>query len=492
MSRPGVFVTESTLPTPVTSVPPATAAGAIVAQLPSGPVSPTLVTSWYQFSRIFGGLNRTYPATYSANMFFRSGGSELYVARVVQDNAAAASASILGDGSDAGTIASETYLTFTAKSVGTYGNDLRVSVSKKANDLYDIQVFQETGDSGTDDDTLLETFTNLPLADHGNQEVVDTLAIRSQFINASWGSDATVVIPTSVPDLFLSGGTDGNSGDYTHTLALNALAEIPRVFVLFSPGETDSAVVSAMCEFAVNTSSFVVLDTDENESVASAVSYASGVDPSSHSGVYYPWLWVPDTTARFRDAVIKIPPSGAVAGAILFTDSSAGVFQAPAGISANLPFVVAMERSLTNEHLDTLNNDTRPVNAIRMLPGGGATIMGARTLDQSRSTRYVNTRRTLSYLAKDMEARVSFALFRNNDADLWEEITTVLDNFLRGFYGAGGLRGANLGEAYYIKVDSENNTATDVQLGVVNIEVGVALQYPAEFIKIKLTQRTIS
>ena len=493
MSRPGVYVTESVLPTPVADAAPSSAAGALVAELSSGPVGPVLVNSWYGFTRVFGNLDRAYPATFAANMFFRAGGRELYVARVVRDDAVKAAASILGDGDDAGTVANEVYVTFRAKSVGTYGNTLRIRVTKNAADLYDVDVLQEAGVSNdVSDDTLLESFRNLDLT-HGSQEVVDIFALQSQFVDVVWGSDDSVVIPTSVPTLVLTGGTDGTTdGDLTYGAALDSLRQIGRALVLFSPSNTDGTVVSAMVEFAEETKSFAVLDTDRDLTPADAVDYAGEVGTTTYAAVYYPHVWVADPTSRSRDAIIKVAPSGAVAGAFLATDASQGVFKAPAGINLPLPGVVAVERALTNEDLDSLNNNTSPVNAIRVAPGVGPVIMGARTLNQGAATRYVNVRRSLSFLTLEMETRLQFALFRNNNATLWAEASTILDNFLRGFFSAGGLRGNSTDEAYYIKIDAENNTGSDLANGIMNVEVGVALQFPAEFIRVKLTQRTLA
>lgn len=491
MPRPGVYVTESVLPTPVTDATPSVAAGALVAELPSGPTTPVLVNSWYGFTRIFGSLTRDYVATFAANMFFRSGGRELYVARVVRDDADAASASILGDGDDADTELNNAYLTFTAKSVGTYGNELRITVTENAAGLYDITVLQEAGTSGDiTDDTVLETFRNLSLT-YGNQELLDVINVQSQFVSAAWGGDSSVGLPGTIPTLTLSGGTDGTtSGALDYDTALTSLASLDRLLVLFSPGNTDTDVVSAMVAFAEANRSFVVLDTDEGLGVSGAVDYAGTVGTTSHAAVYAPHIWVPDPTSRSRDAIVKVPPSGAVAGIVLATDASQGVFKAPAGVSASINGVVAVERNYTADELDTLNSDTTPVNAIRLVPGVGPAVMGARTLDQTAATRYVNVRRTLSFLNKELSDRMAFALFRNNDTGLWDASATVLDNFLRGFYLAGGLRGATIADAYYIKIDAENNTESDIAAGIMNVEVGVALQYPAEFIKIKLTQRT--
>ena len=485
MTRPGVYVTESVLATPVANADPSTSAGALVAELPSGPTTPVRVDSWYGFSRIFGNVTRDFVATFAANMFFRAGGRELFVARVVRDDAVKASASVV-DGSD------EIFLTFQAKSVGAYGNSLRVRVTENASGLFDIEVLQDAGAPGTSDDVVLETFRNLSLT-HGNQEILDTINVQSQFVDVEWGTDNAVVAPSPIPVLVLTGGTDGTTdGDLTYGDALDSLKSLNRSLVLFSPAETDGTVVSAMVEFAEENSSFVVLDTPANADASEAVTYAGTVGSTTHAAVYYPHVWIPDATSRSRDAIVKVPPSGAVAGLFLATDASEGVFKAPAGINASVPGVVAVERSLTNTDLDALNNDVSPVNAIRVAPGVGPVVMGARTLDQGAATRYVNVRRTLNFLRREMEDRLEFALFRNNDPILWQETKTIIDTFLRGFYVAGGLRGATPNDAYYVKIDAENNTFSDLANGILNVEVGVALQYPAEFIKVKLTQRTLA
>lgn len=483
MTRPGVFVSEAVLATPVTASPPTSAAGALIAPLPSGPTTPTLVNSWYAFTRIFGGLTRDHIATFAVNQFFRAGGRELYVARVVNEDAAKASVDLM-DGTDE-------YLTFTAKSEGSYGNNLRIRITPNGAELYDVEVLQEAGvEDDATDDTVLETFYNLDLATPGAQSVVDVFTIRSQFIDVAWPASVVgLTIPTTFSVLPLTTGADG-TGDPDYTSALAGLTQINRTFVMFSPGVVDTDTVSALTAWAEANRSFVVLDVAAGTDVAGAVTYADGVGPTTFAAVYYPQVWVADTTSRSRDAIVLIPPSGGVAGLYLNTDATVGVFKAPAGLQASLSGVVALERVLTSADLDTLNNDASPVNAIRFVAGAGAVVMGARTLDQRASTRYVNIRRTLLFLTREMQGRSEFALFRNNDTALWQQLRTTLDAFLNGVWASGGLRGTTAAQAYYVKIDKENNTASDVANGIVNIEVGVALQYPAEFIKIKLTQQT--
>jgi phage tail sheath protein FI len=117
--------------------------------------------------------------------------------------------------------------------------------------------------------------------------------------------------------------------------------------------------------------------------------------------------------------------------------------------------------------------------------------MGARTLKQDgTANKYVNMRRSLIYIRKQLKNLTEFAIFENNDEKLWAAIRTVIGSFLVEYKNQGGLRGARSADAFFIKCDAENNTAQSIANGEVHIQVGVALQYPAEFVVIDLSQKT--
>jgi phage tail sheath protein FI len=61
---------------------------------------------------------------------------------------------------------------------------------------------------------------------------------------------------------------------------------------------------------------------------------------------------------------------------------------------------------------------------------------------------------------------------------------------LAEFWRQGNLKGETAADAFYVTCNSSNNTAVSIDNGEVRIEVGVALQYPAEFIVINLSQWT--
>ena len=101
-------------------------------------------------------------------------------------------------------------------------------------------------------------------------------------------------------------------------------------------------------------------------------------------------------------------------------------------------------------------------------------------------------RRSLIYIEQRLKDITQFALFENNDERLWERLNTVISTFLNDYRNQGGLRGATPSAAYFVKVDSQNNTPTTIANGEVHIQVGVALEYPTEFIVIDLSQKTLN
>lgn len=249
----------------------------------------------------------------------------------------------------------------------------------------------------------------------------------------------------------------------------------------------------------VTPNNFVVVETAGGENVSQALSASGDLTETSRGAVYYPHVYIKDPLGRSGASIRKIGPAGAVVGTYLATDREAGPFKAPAGIGAKVSDAVSLERAFSPADLDALNSGTidgttnakNVVNAVRNVPGAGIVIMGGRTLKQDgTANRYVNMRRSLTYLEKRLTDLASFAVFENNSERLWARLVTVLGAFLNEYRNQGGLRGSTIEQSYYIKCDEENNNATTIGAGEVHIEIGVALEYPAEFVVINLSQKT--
>ena len=79
--RPGVYVSESTFTTNITANTGVTSA-AFLGTAERGPTTPIAITSWTQYTSIFGALNNDYDLGYAVYHFFANGGQTAYVARV--------------------------------------------------------------------------------------------------------------------------------------------------------------------------------------------------------------------------------------------------------------------------------------------------------------------------------------------------------------------------------------------------------------------------
>ena len=245
---------------------------------------------------------------------------------------------------------------------------------------------------------------------------------------------------------------------------------------------------------------FVIVEGEGEETPDQAIAQSGYLTVSSRAGFYYPQVYIKDPIGRSSASVRKIGPSGAVAGLFLDTDRRYGPFKAPAGIGTKVVDALAIERAFGPRDLDVLNTGVNSdgvaagnnvVNAIRNVPGAGVVVMGARTLKQDgTANRYVNMRRSLTYIQKRLNDLASFAVFENNTEVLWSRLITVLGVFLNDYRNQGGLRGTTTADSFYIKCDEENNPSSAIQAGEVHIEVGVALEYPAEFVIINLSQKT--
>ena len=499
-SRPGVYISERLLQAPIAGGNLATAAGAVVAPFPQGPETVTKVNSWYEFTKAFGGYNASYPATFQVASFFNNRGTELYVKRIMHSDAASASIPLQTSGG-------QTVATVTAKNAGSDGNNLRVTVSAgTGSGYYNLTLTRETV-SGTAQDTtndiLLEQYNNVVFNDASSSDyaptVINLVSPNISVAVSGSGTIASAIYP-------LAGGSNGSTpvaADYTSYKSTgdSVFAEfdsVNRPLVIFLP-EIDVTlatigvpeVYEAAIAWADANNGFVVAETGADVTNSGALSFATSLGASSNAAVYYPHMFVTDPVGRSSGALRKIGPSAAIAGLYLATDATAGVFKAPAGLTAQVQGVVALEKQFTSAELDAINSAQFPVNPIRQLPGAGAVVMGARTLLQDgTANKYVNMRRSLINIKKNLENLTQFAVFQNNDEKLWAQIKTVISVFLNDYRNQGGLRGATAAQAFYVKCDAENNTAATIANGEVHIQVGVALEYPAEFVVIDLSQIT--
>lgn len=188
---------------------------------------------------------------------------------------------------------------------------------------------------------------------------------------------------------------------------------------------------------------------------------------------------------------VVLPPSGAIAGVYATVDRTSGVWKAPANIGLNS--VIGPTVKITNDIQDGMNVDTsgKSVNAIRSFFGKGTLVWGARTLDgNDNEWRYINVRRFFNMVEESVKKSTSWAVFEPNNANTWVRISGTIQNYLTGLWRLGALAGSKPNQAFYVNVGlGTTMTTQDILDGKMNIEIGMAVSRPAEFIILKFSHK---
>lgn len=186
------------------------------------------------------------------------------------------------------------------------------------------------------------------------------------------------------------------------------------------------------------------------------------------------------------------PPSGAIAGIYALVDNQRGVWKAPANVSLN--GVIAPAASFTTSETDALNVDTtsgKSINAIRAFVGKGTLVWGARTLaGNDNEWRYVSVRRFFNMVEESIKKSTYWAVFEPNDANTWVKVRGMIENYLTQKWREGALAGATPKDAFFVRCGlGVTMSAQDILEGRMNVEIGMAVVRPAEFIILKFSHK---
>jgi phage tail sheath protein FI len=395
-----------------------------------------------------------------------------------------------------------TTVTVSAANTGTVNSTLVFGTPINLHDTPAFTTYWNASTVATNANVLSTTgeFTwNTSGVANGNGTVLSTNVVNAVKIGKL--SSDLVTYPTLItlpasnyPTAFrvVADATTGSNGTSAADLTSDTLPRLDAItspLVFNYPKKYLSTDVNKLLTYAAGRgNAFVVVDptATATDSVATVLSNMSGYKVNANFGAaYYPYIRITDPASATNGSK-DIPASGSVMAVYVNTDTSRGVFKAPAGINAQISNAKSAY-SLTNDEFTLVNNNPVNLNIIRPISGNFC-IMGARTLNSTTSDKFIPVRRSLNYLGTTLKDATQFAVFEPNDSQLWSKVTSVVNGILYNFWRAGGLAGTTQGQAYYVKCDSDNNTSASIAAGELRIEVGVALQQPAEFVIIRIGQ----
>jgi phage tail sheath protein FI len=520
--HPGVYVSE--VPSGARSIEGApTSTTIFVGETERGPVGPTKIKSRSDYERLFGGYFRVRDddspppeptrvlTTYAIDGYYQNGGSTAYILRAAAAGDEELAAAARGD--------------VVASSPGIWGDSVSVAFldpSGNGDERFRIVVTYESPHTGKR--RVEEIWDRLSTDPDDENYVVDVLQ-RSLFVR--WAEDAVPPTrptldelgspPSSSPteseildaadDLALGGGTGGggalNAAAFGSLLS-DRLADVDDAAllvacadVLFEDSDEYAQVVNQFIGFAEGRPRqdlFFVGDLPPERTSAATqattdtVATKAGLTSSNFAALYWPHVVVGDLVGRGRNPMVRVPPAGYVAGLFARIDGRRGVWKAPAGTEATLNGTISLEHQLNDLHSDELNPNG--VNALRQIPGAGRVVWGARTMLPNSEWRYVPVRRTAIFLRTSIYNGIQWAVFEPNDEPLWASLRASIGGFMETQFRNGAFAGRTRDDAYFVKVDAETTTEIDQAAGIVNILVGFAPLRPAEFVVVKLSQKT--
>jgi phage tail sheath protein FI len=512
-----------------------------------GPVNtPTHVFSFADFQAKFGGLMLDSPLTYCVNDFFLNGGAHAILLRLFEGDPTASTGSIAAWSDPNGKLkADPANVTLAAASPGSWSkavtwfsdrngidDNVAAAVSTPTwtatkSDLFNLTIRFDQGRG----QIATEVFRNVTLNPAGGSRHLSLALQGSQYVrfqaapaatpaatggggssSASGGSGTT---PAPNPPAS-SGGSAADSKKLTATTYTDAFPKLDSVEIFnlmvippdqrdpasYETGEADWAldVYPDAVELCKARKATLIIDSPQSwndvskvmnvnpATFATQLGISVGDEAARYAAIYFPRVTKADPL--LNGSPHTFPAAGVIAGVIARTDQSRGVWKAPAGFEAGLTGVSDVTYSLNDQECGWLNQ--QGVNCLRTFSATGPLIWGARTsrgADQlADDYKYLPVRRLADFIEQTLLQQTRWAVFEPNDEPLWSQLRTSIGAFMADLFRQGAFQGSSRDKAYFVKCDASTTLQSDIDAGIVNVQIGFAPLKPAEFVVLYLQQ----
>ena len=552
---PGVYVEEfESSPRAIEGV--GTSTGGFVGMAVKGPTigAPSLVTSFADFQRQFGGFLSEYThgeyryLAYSVEQFFANGGTRCYVSRVIPDDAALATAK-------------KGILSMRAANEGKWGN--RIIVSLMATNNKKMQLIRKESDLAYTAKTV-EGFREGDVVEFaGELNRIASIFENVVTFEKKFGADPvdTAIVPKNVVfsvEMDVTVRCDGDVENYTGvTLNPASPAYLARklsasrlVVATVDPSDAienpvsvilGKGALSGSISFAggsdgtmdaVNAGTFIGVDKGPGQRTG----IASFQENDIASVIAVPGVTIPEVIVALvshceneknRFAVIDIPQELRKTADIItyrgMIDSTYAAMYHPwiqvydrvakkpayippcgavMGVYSRTDVSRGVHKAPANETVACTGlsvNYTAAeqdilnpagVNLIRALPGQGIRIWGARTASSNSAFKYINVRRLFIFVEQSIRVSTNWVVFEPNNSSLWARVQMTVSSFLESLFRAGMLAGETPAEAFYVNIGTATMSQDDIMNGRLICEIGIAPSRPAEFVIFRVTQFT--
>src|SRR6185369_3823285 len=394
-------------------------------------------------------------------------------------------------------------LTIEAINEGEWGDNLEVTLTVNGT-MFNLGIREMVVQNGVARQLNGESYSTITLEETApaNQKALAMVNHNSNLVRLRQiGPKIQGAYPDEVKGKYLDNGDNGGLANADQLItSMRALDGIePALFNLlclpaignFDDAQAGVAIAQAH-KYCGDKRAFLIVDIPAKvKTVDDMLKWTDGGSYGNakayNMAVYFPRLLMPDPLNEYRPR--NVGPSGTVAGIYSRTDTARGVWKAPAGIEA-----VIQGAEVAVRLNDDLNGQLNPrgINVLRSFPIYGQIVWGARTLAGAdplfSEYKYINVRRLMNYVEESIFRSMKWAVFEPNNESLWSKIRLQINGFLSGLYAQGAFQGSKPASAYFVRCDGTTTTPLDIDLGIVNVFVGIAPAKPAEFIILNFQQ----
>jgi uncharacterized protein len=525
---PGVYIEEIEIGAkPIEGV--STSTAGFLGLTERGPTEVQFVSGFPEFQRLYGGFIKDAFLPYAIDGFFRNGGERCFIGRIVCDGAKAAELS-------------QNPITLQAVGEGTWGERVAIRIenassgptspdgsplfkltaayfSKKLPDLSvpltspppdPKRLLRELLESAT---SPVEVFDNLSTDPDSTDYYKKKINGTSNYVKVTSPDVAGRPANTedTNPDVLmvaLQNGSEGSgimsggtckpdrhdflgdvSAEPANRRGLTAFADIDEISIInipdlhFIPDQTqqDTLVDDLLSQCELLKDRFAIFEASVDDPDYKRIDRVIWSRPSKYGAFYYPWIKIFDPVTQQPKS---IPPGGHIAGIYARTDQEKGVHKAPA--NELVRGATDVDIKVTRADQETLN--PKGVNAIRVFPGRGILVWGARTMILDPLWKYINVRRFFIFLEESIDEGTQSFVFEPNSEKLWDRVKQTITQFLTRVWRDGALMGTTPEQAFFVKVDRTTMTQDDIDNGRLIVLIGVAPVKPAEFIIFRIAQ----
>ncbi len=266
--------------------------------------------------------------------------------------------------------------------------------------------------------------------------------------------------------------------------ALAALDAVEGIGLLCLPSLSGGRTLAAGAAYARSRRAFFLGDPAGSRAATLDAVQAIRRRDAGHAAVYLPRVKVADP---LRPTATRLcGPAAGVAGLLAWTDRERGVWVVAAGTTARLQGVVGVA-PISDPAASTLSG--QGINVIREVPGSGIVVWGARTVAGGAGAEewtYVPVRRLALYIEGSVSRGLGWVAFEPNDEPTWTLVRGTVGSFLDEMFQQGSFAGQTPTESFFVRCGLDTMTQSDIDGGVLVVEVGVAPLRPAEFVLIRI------